>query len=87
MASAREGQRKKGLGCYAALGGPPPGRVGLRTQVITFARLEERALCAEDEYLFHLGGGAMAGSHVYRDAVDSNQSRDQPRLDAHDFSG
>ena len=45
-----------------------------RGEVIDFAQRAVRYVSEEPEYLFHLGGGAVAGSHVYIDAVDSDHA-------------
>ena len=66
---------KKGLGCYAAEDRSSGQWVcDYRGEVIDFAQRAVRYVSEEPEYLFHLGGGAVAGSHVYIDAVDSDHA-------------
>ena len=65
----------KGLGAFAAEDRSSGQWVcDYRGEVITFAQRALRYVSDEPEYLFHLGGGAVAGSHVYIDAVDSDHA-------------
>ena len=65
----------KGLGAFAAEDRSQGQWVcDYRGEVITFAQRAVRYVSEEPEYLFHLGGGAVAGSHVYIDAVDSDHA-------------
>ena len=66
---------KKGLGCYAAEDRSKGAWVcDYEGEVIDFAQRAVRYVSDEPEYLFHLGGVAVAGSHVYIDAVDSDHA-------------
>ena len=66
---------KKGLGCYAAEDRSKGAWMcDYEGEVIDFAQRAVRYVSDEPEYLFHLGGGAVAGSHVYIDAVDSDHA-------------
>ena len=66
---------KKGLGCYAAEDRSQGQWVcDYEGEVIDFAQRAVRYVSEEPEYLFHLGGGAVAGSHVYIDTVDSDHA-------------
>lgn len=63
----------KGLGAFAAEDRDQGQWVcDYEGEVIDFARRALRYMSQEPEYLFHLGGGAVAGSNVYLDAVGSN---------------
>ena len=65
----------KGLGAFAAEDRSQGAWVcDYEGEVIDFAQRAVRYVSEEPEYLFHLGGGAVAGSHVYIDAVDSDHA-------------
>ena len=65
----------KGLGAFAAEDRSQGQWVcDYQGEVIDFAQRAVRYVSEEPEYLFHLGGGAVAGSHVYIDAVDSDHA-------------
>ena len=65
----------KGLGAFAAEDRSQGAWVcDYEGEVIDFAERAVRYASEEPEYLFHLGGGAVAGSHVYIDAVDSDHA-------------
>ena len=65
----------KGLGAFAAEDRQQGQWVcDYQGELIDFAQRAVRYVSEEPEYLFHLGGGAVAGSHVYIDAVDSDHA-------------
>ena len=65
----------KGLGAFASEDRSKGAWVcDYQGELIDFAQRAVRYVSEEPEYLFHLGGGAVAGSHVYIDAVDSDHA-------------
>ena len=74
---------KKGLGCYAAEDRSKGQWVcDYQGELIDFAQRAVRYVSDEPEYLFHLGGGAVAGSHVYIDAVANHARPEDDRAGA-----